>query len=582
MRKSNLSAALWSAGPVLVVAAGVGLCYVGLMPASLRHIEAEGFWAATPDFLRDMARQPAGATRGLSALAETVFRSPGMGAAVLALLPLAAAMATTGWLRRFCGHIERTLYTLFIYIGLTVCLPLNLFGLMAVAMAMGLTALHASLRRPGARRAVALCLPLAYVVVPEPLLLLAGVQMTAAELWSFADRRGAYCTAGGLVLALLVPPLWSAQVAYLPPATYYGWEDGSAGLSTALLCVVGLPVLVAAIKGMWRRAPQRATRMASLSVLLPVLVWLGTDKTVYKELWAAERVHGMEQAAEAADWETVLRKARTDGQIKDIIGLRYALLAEAERGTLIDHLLLYPVTAPDQLLFRNAFSSPVCLFNGFFYRGLGYPDEAFHQFFEYGTLAASGCSRRALRLLTDTALDGGDVALARTYLNVLERALTPADWLAERRRRIAALEAQDPVAGAPLRARNYVGSIELANEWVYALEQDSTNKRLTDYLLCAFLLKKQPEKVARLVELSSFYEGCPLPAPVAQAMALFADGRPQWQGRFCLSEATVQEWRACLRLQQEGRMDELARRSAGTYWYYLFFTNTPPHAAARP
>lgn len=564
--------------PALTAAAAVlvFVAYLTLLPATLRHTEAVGFFAWLPDFVADTLQQPAGAGLLAAAFLEQFFGRPWAGAAILVALQLVTVGASYALLCRSPHGEALRSYTLFIYVFLAVCAPPSVFLLLSVVVVQGLAALYLTLRRPWARRIALVLLPAGYVLVPEPLLLVLGAELILAEAFLLRCRTNAGVAAAFTALLLALPPLWSAQVAFVPPARYYTWGAQGAGISLPLLAAVLLLPAVLWAPGR-RRAPLSAKAGRAVTVAVLGLIVLAGVLSPIKERRAEEDVFTLEQAADEGRWEEVLRLSADKAREADAFCLRYALLAESAQGTLPEHLFQYPVTAPEQFMFRNSFSLPSCHFNALFYRNMDVPDEAFHQSFESGVLSPAGHSMRSLRQMTDAALEMGDAPLARKYMDVLAHTATHGRWLAERRPRLQDLQAQsDGPAKAPLRSRNYVGSIDLGNELVYALELDTANRRMLDYLLCNFLLKKRPEKVARLMELNPQYVGRPLPAPYAQAMALFADQRPQWQGRFLVPPQTVQEWRQCLRLQQAGRMNELAQRCAGTYWYYLFFVNPAP------
>lgn len=556
-------------------AAAVAFClYIVFLPATLRNTEAVGFFAWQPDFLNDTLQKPAGTSLLLTAWLEQFFARSWAGAAVLVTLQLLCACATYSLLSSKRSPREAGFYTLFIYMYLAVFGGLSVHPLLSAAFVQTVLVVFLHLNRPRMRRLCLLMLSAGYTLLPFPFLLLLGTALTAVEFFHFRCRANTLTVILLTVLLAVVPPIWSAQVTFVPAARYY------AGASTygapALLYALGISVGVLLFPARERKLGRTVAFGWFGSICLAgIAVGIHFGRP-FEQLQTEERFYALEQAADDADWQQVLRLATEDNGLADPFHLRYALLAESAQGTLPDHLFQYPITAPEQFMFRNVFTLPTCHFNYLFYKNLGYPDEAFHQAFENGTLSSAGYSLRSLRHLTDATLDAGDTALAPKYMAVLEQTSAHDEWLAKRRIRLQALQQQPAAQNAPLvRSRNFVGSIRLDAEWVYALEQDSTNTKLLDYLLCSFLLKKQPEKFARLMTLNPQYAGRPLPAPYAEALALFANEQLQWDKRFLLSPATVQEWRHCLQLQQEGRMDELARRCAGTYWYYLFFAALP-------
>ncbi len=541
---------------------------VWLFPATLHNTEAEGFFACVPDFIGSSLHQPAGAGHVATAFLIQFFRWPWAGAALLTGLHLLCAGASLSLLRRNRSFPLGAIYTLFIYIALAVFQFAVLWAAWTAAVVQTFAALYAATSRRWMRQALLLLVPAGYLLVAEPALLLLGAELLFMEVFLFRCRTNGILAAVVWLLSAALPALWSTQVAFVPPAVRY---TGGATDTLPAWLYIALAIPVAGLALHRRKPYHRPTRMLqwlglAIAVAAPLLLLTNEEQRKQEQFFA------LEQAAEAADWEQVLRLTEGSDFNADPMSLRYALLAESGRGTLPERWLSYPITQPEQFLFRHIFTPKTCLFNALFYKNLQQPDEAFHQAFEGGVLSPQGRSMRSIRQQTDAALEAGERQLARQYMALLERTATHSRWLSERYDRLQRLPVQPQQTDSiPARSRNFAGALPLDAEWVNALEHDPSNRKLLDYLLCTFLLQKRPEKFARLMELNPQYAGQPLPAPYAQALALFADSRPQWKEKFLIPMETVQEWRRCLHLQQEGRMDELARQCAGTYWYYLFF-----------
>ncbi len=313
------------------------------------------------------------------------------------------------------------------------------------------------------------------------------------------------------------------------------------------------------------------------AVLLTTLAawgWMGFALTHHETRRAEEKYFTLEQLAEQGRWEELRATARPwTNELPAAVP--YALLAESALGTLPQALFSYPVTSPEQFVYRRQYSEQAFHFNALFHLCLGYPDETLHQSFEACTLSRHGITLRGLRLHVESALQAGDAALAAKYIEVMEHVPGMGAEATAFRRRLHTLAHSPQPRPRPLRSKHFIGSVPLDHEWVYMLETDTTNRCLFDYLACTFLLQKQPEKAARLIELSSLYDHRPLPTPYAEAMALFAHDRPQWQRRFQLPAATVERWHEVQRLQQQGQPHEVARRTTGTYWHHLLFGPNP-------
>lgn len=580
MKKRSTSLLSWSA--ILIAIALTLLMHLLLYPSTLVEIEAEGFFVSTPDFIHNTLLQPAGLTLWSTYFLEHLFVEAYYGSLLIISLCLSASIAFHLLWRRSSLNRIAPIATIALYFYLALVIFTDVFSLLSANLVLWAFVLYTHLPRPIGTILFTAMLPLGYLLIPFPALILVGIGYTTINL---KKGNGAITYCGTLIYCAFlfaIPPLWNHYIDFL----------GSEHLFTApTQHTLPLPLYIILAASLLSLIPsgKLGVFLDKVDVKIQVALILCTGFSFaytfasHEGRRKKEELCALKHAAEDEDWNRVLHLYHNKVE-KDAFTLRYALLAEAGLGTLPHHLLNYPINSAEDFVFRHKYSTRAYHFNSLFYRHLGFPDESFHQAFEGSTLSPRGFTMRSLRMFTDAALAAGDTTLAQKYIDILGTTCTHGVWTARQTVLLKALtHGEIVVSPAPLRSFNFVGAAPtLTTEWAYALDAHPNNRRLFDYLACAFLLNKQPEKLARLMELTHTYEHQTLPPLYAQAMAPFAEGRPQWQGRFDVPTQVIQEWNYCQHLHQQHRMQELAQRTRGTYWYYLFFVQNRPTTPTLP
>ena len=301
----------------------------------------------------------------------------------------------------------------------------------------------------------------------------------------------------------------------------------------------------------------------------------------------SETVYRYAALAEAGEWQQLRDEVNSNESIDNNIYLQYALLAEARLGTLPDNLFQYPINTPELFSPRLENSPAASDFNRIFYRELGFTDEAFHQAFQYGTMASPSCGFCAgsLRHMAEYSVALGDKPLAEKYLWLLERTSNNGDFVAEQRQLLK--EKFSPLArgsghgpmgcvdsSVPLRGDYFVMASAFNTEMVQHVEADPDNKAALDYLLCGLLLTKRLE-VFRIVlnEYADKYKDAPLPRAYAEAAAVLRLLNPAGLSPDLHYAPEIDEQLKAFNKAHAAQDDASFR---GTFWYYYFYAQIPP------
>lgn len=243
---------------------------------------------------------------------------------------------------------------------------------------------------------------------------------------------------------------------------------------------------------------------------------------------ADEQVCTYMRLADEKEWDALLKMIRDDGNIDTPLGMRYALLAENALGHFPDALFTYPVTSPEDLLFRGMREPVMCQFNRLFYENLGVYDEAFHHAMEYGLQQKEGCCMHTLRHLVDYALAEGDVRVAEKYLAIVDRAWFNGAFVKERRKRLQSQKAV--MDDRPLREDNFVGLYPLRSEMVrLAYYKVGDTQKTVDYLLCIALLEKNLDTFYKVLTQFPNYQNRSLPRAYQEAFDILQSQGQAWR-----------------------------------------------------
>lgn len=285
------------------------------------------------------------------------------------------------------------------------------------------------------------------------------------------------------------------------------------------------------------------TVIAIISIAVACVAWLcaafpATLRNVYEDSWwidtphrstytawptwdaDMECIYRMEQMAERREWRELLPYARRlmhenrESADKErpglaVLAMRYAMLAESCLGSLPYNIAQYPVRSPEDFVFFRYREREACLFNAFFFRELGLPDEVFHQAMEY-PLAFAHCTHRAMRLMTESAVKSGDMAVAHKLMHVGSR-LSP---LSDEQQSMCR-EGDSKQPSDVLRSNIFIFGDPMLTVFVRMLDADKGNRRLVDYAALSFIMMGHRDKCQQVLRLCPVYDGQPLP-PVYQ------------------------------------------------------------------
>lgn len=550
----------WALLSVLCVVGGVWLA--ASYAHTLRWIEGNSLFLANKAYVQTVLSHPAGITQIATNFLYQFYVVPAGGALCFWLFVAADAGLLALLLRHQSGVRAEWPALLLLPIATICWLPDVGFALQTFFFLL-LLLLTVSPSRPWlAACATVATVCVGYVLLPLlPLFLL--IVLVALSEWLGRRRRlvWAGCVVAVVVSALL-PQAWSHAVAFVPLA-----QRPVQTLSGAWpLPLWAGPALTAAVLIVGRYAE----RLKSLLLAGVGVVALGAAMgfvSANKNLKIDEHYYRLSDLADENRWSDLKDDIDFEQIRTNPMECAYAMLAEAAMGTLWDHLFTYPINSPEAFLFRHE-SAPFYLnFNRQFYATLGVPDEALHMAFEQGVQTDNGLCLKSLRQMTDYALDGGDLPLARKYMHLLGYTTLHGAWLKARQSRLEALCHQG-VRPYPDRTDTFVGGYPFNSEMVRLCQADSGNLQPYNYLLAGLLLDKELDKFALMLRYMPLYQSTPLPLSFAQAAAMLVTQQPELRSA-CTYAPEVDEQFANFYRDMQAKAD--MNRYQGTFWYYFFF-----------
>lgn len=267
---------------------------------------------------------------------------------------------------------------------------------------------------------------------------------------------------------------------------------------------IGIVLLLLAVLGLYIKYP------ATLRNVYEDSWWIkGTQEWHIHTEWPQwnnrhETLCRMEQMADKREWKPLRDLARTtmnnymrsdDDKQRALaaIAMRYALLAESCLGNLPYAITSYPVHTPEDFVMFRERTRDACLFNAFFFRELGLPDEQFHHAMEY-PLSFAPCTHRALRLMTEAAAQSGDTAVYE---------------------KLSVIGGMNELSIAPStkksRSNIFVFGDPMLTMFARMLDEDKSNRRMADYTALSFVLINQKEKAQTVLRICHTYDGQVLP-----------------------------------------------------------------------
>ena len=359
-----------------------------------------------------------------------------------------------------------------------------------------------------------------------------------------------------LLSALLFVAIYTAAVGCMFPSTlrmmeanawiddwvlqFFRWPH--AGALVMALCFSSTMAVAAGAVLCLSKTSRRLSglaRLMPLTVALPIFLaykypptasyaW-GKYTMADPEMMVDEQLYTYHLLADAKQWNELMRTITADNKQGTDTGMKYMLLAESARGTLVDNLFTYPITSAEQFLYRAYSDQVTCLVNMHFYDNMRIWDEAFHQAQEYAMCQQDFCFL-SVRKMVEYSIAEAEWEVAEKLLYVLDQALFYHDFVAESRNRIAEGKKQRPYNDAPLRDGNFVSGFSLQNEMVHMYQNHiGDTVKSQEYIIACMLLHKQlPQVRLGTFALSKYRTQEPerLPLPIRQAMdILYSKGQ---------------------------------------------------------
>lgn len=369
--------------------------------------------------------------------------------------------------------------------------------------------------------------------------------------------------------------LSSDHLGFIPFANRWWYVPEIRDYVTELLLLLAAPLVLMFVP-LFGKPVLRTVVMVVASVIAGLCTYNHiTDNEGYQ---VSESVYYYADLAEKGEWQQLLSDINSNGNIDNTIYLQYALLAEARLGSLADNLFAYPINSPELFCPRLENMPAASDFNRVFYRELGFPDEAFHQAFQYGMMASPSCGFcvGSLRHMAEYCVALGDKPLAEKYLWLLERTSNNGDFVAEQRRLLDNVKATHATDSAmPLRGDVFVMAMAFNTEMAQHVEDNPDNKAALDYLLCGLLLTKRLEVFEIVLnKFADKYKDAPLPKAYAEAAAVLRLLNPTGLSPELHYAPEVDAQLKEFNRLQRNKLDDSSFR--GTFWYYYFYAQIPP------
>lgn len=340
--------------------------------------------------------------------------------------------------------------------------------------------------------------------------------------------------------------IYTAAVGYMFPSTLRMMEANAwiedwvlqlyrwpyVGAMVMALCLCSAMMVAAGMLWGMSKVSDRLSglgRLMPLTVLLPVaLAYMYPPTASYRwgeysmsdeKMRQNEQLYTYHLLAESKQWEEIMRTIVADHSRNSDIGMKYMLLAESARGTLVDNLFTYPINSTEQFLYRGFRSDMSCLLNMHFYDNLQVWDEAFHQAQEYAMCQPDFCFL-SVKKMVEYSMAEAEWQVADKLLHVLDRAWFYHDYVAESRKMIAEARKQRPCNDAPLRDGNFVTGFSLQNEMLHMyMSHIGDSIKAQEYIMSCILLRKRLDQVKPGIATLPLYkdmEPGELPCPSAR------------------------------------------------------------------
>lgn len=284
-----------------------------------------------------------------------------------------------------------------------------------------------------------------------------------------------------------------------------------------------------------------------------------------------EEMAQMDYLVKNERWDSILetvspQKSRQDGYMR-----RCALLALTQTGRLADEAFRYGLSGSTDFYFKDATQSMYRSFNMKFYNTIGMFSPAVYYAYQLGSQFYLGMSFDSARSLADTYIDAKDYALAKKYIEILDKTTCHSKWVKEHQNRLEEIKGAEPEYVADP-VKEIWGSI--IYDMPSMIDRYPQDDRYRDLLLCGILADRDAMLFYEVFcDLAApLYEaGTRMPRIYQEALIVCLSTDMKELKKYNIDEKTMEDYLDFARMIGSGKGAAAKRKYADTYWAYLYF-----------
>lgn len=329
------------------------------------------------------------------------------------------------------------------------------------------------------------------------------------------------------------------------------------------VCIALISAVAALLSLILKKCEPKALALPEALVAVVILAAACTSIATSKDIRRQERVASVQIDARRHRWDEVLKVATVDNARDDARLIPFAALALGEKDLLGERIFQYPLAGPQSFDFEGENSQIGSFYNSLLNECLGSPNEALHHIFQFSCHLPHTLSHVSLYQMVKYNIEGGNIALARKYAEVLRHSPRNRGTAAKMLR----LYADTPVQDTTYRA-NPVSRV-VTNNPAYNLGQYQlaglASSHLAQRFLCYMLLQGDLDGFRDAFGALD-WTGRQIPVHYQEAL-LLAGIDPDAIG---VSQERQSRFAAFVNAMQAGDRDAVQSAARGTYWaYYL-------------
>ena len=298
-----------------------------------------------------------------------------------------------------------------------------------------------------------------------------------------------------------------------------------------------------------------------------------TKNYSFEEQQQYEKLFHYNKAVISNDFNEIINLAENEKQ-KTTELIPFVVYAHALQGNLTEYLFKYPINSKTFFLPYALPNSPVqtTTLAIYFYRALGFQNEAIHQAFSLSANHTNGDEMLSAYLLAELQTEKGDSLLAEKYLHLMSKTIVNNSFVKKQRSKL-----QNKNFLIPTDSLLYVNSPQL-NNLMSAFICNPRNQFARDMLLCTLLQQREynlfcgfcTRYIDTNEELPTLYQEALL---MAQNMEIST-----MEGKcFRINEQTQKRWQEFVKIFNNTQLDNRSRQIAlrpfrYTWWYYCLMS----------